>query len=500
MEEVTKLVKLVTVRGQKVIPLLDLEDNKSNKEKTLFQKVQNGECRDDKEASELLYGTAPDDARFKMLKMRLKKKLLNHLFFLDFTNNRFKVSSRYEQECLNIIHQVRILILNGEYQIAEKLLKSALKISHGCQFTFITVTCLELLVVTYAETGNSKTFYSAQEALSKYRSLAAHEHEAEDLFYVAKLELNKSVQSRKCFLSQLNATLKRLNDLWVKTKSYNIYDNYYMLNIWYHELTGEFGEIVSMAIESERLLQEKSLNEKRFDHRYNKYINVYAHLRARDFDNGLALAEQYVEDFDRSTNNWFAFMENYFLMAMHSRKYSLALQLYLEVIKNDFYEKISPLASERWTLYRTYLYFVSPSLELLKQFSYRDLLTAVPEYGKDKQGFNVAILIIQLMYYLRERDFEALNYRIGYLRKYMGTHLKDTFSDRSRLFFKLLLLTEREELDPVECRKKGKQIYEKLQTTPPPGDAYAEIEIIPYEHLWEQALQILEQPNSGAAK
>jgi hypothetical protein len=492
MEEVSRLVKLVSVRGQKVIPLLDMEDTKSNKEKSLFMKVQNGECKDDKEAAEMLYGTTPDDARFKMLKMRLKKKLLNHLFFLDFTNSRFKVSYRYEQECLNIIHQVRILILNGEYQIAEKLLKSTLKISNECQFTFITVTCLELLVVAYAEIGNSKEFYTTKEELIKSRVLAAHEHEAEDLFYVAKLELNKSVQSRKCFLDQLNATVRRLKDLWAETKSFNIFDNYYMLNIWYHELTGEFSEIVSMATESEQLLQAKSLNEKRFDHRYNKYINVYAHLRGRTFENGLELAEQYVKDFDKSTNNWFAFMENYFLLAMHARKYDLALRLYLEVVENDFYEKISRMASERWTLYRTYLYFINPSSELLK-FSYRDLLTAVPEYGKDKQGFNVAILIIQLMYYLRERDLEALNYRIGYLRKYMGTHLKDTFSDRSRLFFKLLLLAEREELDPVECQKKGMPIFEKLKAIPPPGDAYAEIEIIPYEHLWELALQILEE-------
>jgi hypothetical protein len=493
MEEVSRLVRLVSVRGQKVIPLLDLDTAKTNKEKALFQKVQNGECQDDKEAAETLYGTTPDDARFKMLKMRLKKKLLNHLFFLDFTNNRFKVSYRHEQECLNTIHQVRILILNGEYQIAERLLNSALKISVDCEFTYITVTCLELLVVVSSETGNAKSFYATKETLTKYRTLAAYEHEAEDLFYVAKLELNKSIQSRKSFFGQLQSTLKRLRELWTLSQSYNIFDYYYMLTIWFHELTGEFTEIISMATESEQLLKDNSINEKRFDHRYNKYINVYAHLRARSFRNGLELAEQYLDDFDRSTNNWFAFMENYFLLALHAKKYDLALRLYKTVVENDFFQKINRLASERWTLYRTYLYFVNPSAELLKQFSIRDLLTAVPEYGKDKQGYNVAILIIQLMYYLREKDLEALVYRIGYLRKYMGTHLKDSFSDRSRLFFKLLLLTVREQLDPEGCRKKGKGIYEKLQNTPPPGDAYAETEIIPYEHLWDLAIQTLEK-------
>ena len=493
MDEVNKLVKLISVRGQKVIPLLDLNDKKTNKEKTLYLKTQNGECSNDQEAAKLLYGSTPDDARFKMLKMRLKKKLLNHLYFMDFTNDRFKVSIKYEQECLNLIHQARILIRTGEYSIAEKQLSTAFKLAGEGEFTAQAVSCLELLVFVYAETSNSKMFYQTRQALAEYRTLAGYEQEAEDLFNVAKLELNKSIQARKNYLNQLEPNLRRLRELWLLSKSFNVFDYYYKLNIWYQELIGDFNQIITIATESERLLTDNSINERRFDHRYNKYINVYAHLRAKAYESGLDLAEKYEPDFSKTTGNWFAFMENYFLLAMHAKKYDLALRLYNEVVKNVFFKKINRLANERWTLYRTYLYFVNPSAELLKQFSYRDLLTSVPEYGKDKQGFNVAILIIQLMYYLREKDLEALVYRIGYLRKYMGMHLKNSFNDRSRLFFKLMLITVREELDPDECRKKGKNTYEKLQSTPPPGDAYAEIEIIPYEHLWELVLQTLEE-------
>jgi hypothetical protein len=43
------------------------------------------------------------------------------------------------------------------------------------------------------------------------------------------------------------------------------------------------------------------------------------------------------------------------------------------------------------------------------------------------------------------------------------------------------------------CRKKGKYLYEKLQVISPPGEAYAEIEIIPYEHIWEMILDILSE-------
>ena len=230
----------------------------------------------------------------------------------------------------------------------------------------------------------------------------------------------------------------------------------------------------------------------RFDHRYNKYISVYARLRTKDFDNGIALAEEYIKAFDPSSNNWFAFMENYLLLAIHAKKYNLALQLFSAVDQNPSFTKLSRMAKERWALYRSYLYFVNPSESLMTNFKYQTFIASVPEYSKDKQGFNVAILILQFLHYLRNKDTDGLLHRIEGLRKYAGTHLKDNFSDRSKTFFRLLMLTVKEDFQASQCRRKGKYLYEKLQVISPPGDAYAEIEIIPYEHIWELILDILE--------
>jgi hypothetical protein len=51
------------------------------------------------------------------------------------------------------------------------------------------------------------------------------------------------------------------------------------------------------------------------------------------------------------------------------------------------------------------------------------------------------------------------------------------------------------DFDPVRAAERGKAVLQQLQDTPPPGAAYAEVEIIPYEHLWALTLQIL---HSGA--
>jgi len=210
MEELKELVKIVTNRGQKNISLLDLSEKKLTKEMELFSGIQRGLYATDEQAAAQLYETTPDDAKYKMLKSRLRKKLLNHLFFLDFRGSRFKISHKYEQECLNLLHQSRMLVNIGEYSATEGLLNKLFKISTEAEFTYLTVSCLELLLIIYAQTGKTYLFYKNKEVLLHYRTIYKYEQEAEDYFNTSWLELTKSVQARKEYLQNWCPFLKGL--------------------------------------------------------------------------------------------------------------------------------------------------------------------------------------------------------------------------------------------------------------------------------------------------
>jgi hypothetical protein len=381
----------------------------------------------------------------------------------------------------------------GEHKISGKLLQNTLKLATEAEFTSIIITCLEMLMINYALTIRSNMYYKTKKKLEHYRKLAASEHEAEELYFTAKLEQNKSVLAKRRYLPKLKNSLVRLKELWDQTQSTNIFNYYYILNITNQELYGNFDEILKITTTSEKLLQKDKLNKKRFDTRYNIYITLYAYLRVKDYKSGLAFGEANLYTFNRSTNNWFAFMENYMLLAMHAGKYDLAVKIFDDVTGNSFFKKTNQNAQERWMLYSSYLYFVNPTKNLLRQSSYKTLISSIPEYSKDKQGFNVAILVLQFLYYVQSKDTDALAYLIEGLKKYAGRHLRENFSKRSLYFFKLLVVVAKANLDYEESLKKGKTFYERLQSTPIPGDAFAEIEIIPYEQLWSILLKILEE-------
>lgn len=495
MEDLRKLVQIVTNRGQKTFPLLELKGKSGNKEIDLFLKIKNGDLLTDEQAASVLYNSTPDDHRLKMLKSRLRKKLLNHLFFLDFSDNRLKNSHRYEQESLSLLYQGKTLMNVGEHKISSKLLQNALKLATDAEITSIIINCLESLLIIYSLTFQANLYYKTRKKLDQYRKLAASEYEAENLYYTAKLELNKSVIAKRRYLPKLKTSLEHLKKLWNKTYSANIFEYYYILEISHQELQGNFSEILNITTFSEKLLEKGKINKNRFDIRYNVFITVYAYLRVKEYEKGLAYAQANLQAFNRSTNNWFAFMENYMLLAMHSGQYDLAAKIFGEVTDNSFFKKVTLNAQERWMLYSSYLYFINPTKEILRKSSYKKLLASIPEYSKDKQGFNVAILVLQFLYHVRQQDMDVLSYLIDGLKKYAGRHLHENFSKRSLYFFKLLVVVVKADLDYDESLKKGKPLYEKLQNTPVPGDAYAEIEIIPYEQLWAILLSTLEELN-----
>ncbi|TXK26896.1 hypothetical protein FVR03_21455 [Pontibacter qinzhouensis] len=491
MQELRKLLDIASYCEQGSFNLHD-HQNEHSKESQLIVGVRSGKYTSDSEAVFDLYSTSDtNDVRYKMLKHRLKKKLFKILFLFDFSKTKLRSYIIYEQECLQYIYQAGVLIRQTEYDISNKLLNKASAISKKYDFTKLTVSVLDSKLAIEVEEGNLTNYLKIKEEFDFYNNKLSYETEAKSLYQKFKLNINKSVNTRKNFLPQIPTLLRRLEELWAHARTFETFEYYYRITIWYNELIGDFEKIIEFTKQVEVWLQEGLINEYRNEPQFQKFILVYAHLRAKIYDTGLSYAIEYKESFDPNFPNWFSFMENYLLLAAHARKYELAQQIIIEVHQNRAVQKITKNARERWALYKSYLTFLNHNSINYSAFNFQSFASTVPEYSKDKQGFNVAIIILQFMYFLQKGDSEALMYRIESLKKYILAHLKDSFSSRSKTFLKLLILTVVENFDAEECLYKGEKYYQKLLETSPPGDAYAEIEIIPYEHLWEHVIEIL---------
>ncbi len=496
MDELATLVKIVTDRRLAVLPFLDFSARKStNKDLQLVRLLEQEPNITQSKLIKGLYGNTEQksQAAFRQLKSRVQQKLLNHLYFLDHTDARHVVARRHEQHCLGLLHQARILTGEGEYKLAEKLYRKATTVAIDAELTQYAVMCTRILRNLYAEMRNPTRFKAMNQQLSKLQERLTLEDEAEQTFFEVKMFSIYQVRWRQFLIKQLPGYLEQLEQLHKKVNSYNTFYYLYVTKLSREELEGNYEEIIKITSETEKARKQGKINEKRFDKRFNNYMSVYAHLRCRQAEKGLVLAEEYFKDFHYSSGNWFYYLETYLLLAVHARQYEQALDLLQQARKNPYYRKQREAAQQRWELYEAYIQFVQPEQSPLKMRHFNQFVQKVPDYSRDKQGYNVAILILQFLYFLRRRDVEGLLARLEGLRKYEQRHLRDPATLRSQLFFRMLLMTVKENFAPEACEKKAAPLLERLRAAPQPGEAYGEIEIVPYEDLWELALSILRQ-------
>lgn len=242
------------------------------------------------------------------------------------------------------------------------------------------------------------------------------------------------------------------------------------------------------------MLKKGAVHPLWFDHHYNSFIRVYALLRTRQYETGLALAKGYFHRLEPQSFNWFAFMENYLLLALHAGKYKLAGELLQRSVENPFFDEIQQRAKERWELYRKYLLLMNDVLPGRLQVDLpRKIFTELIALPKDKAGFNLSLLVLDIMQGFSSISIDDYEPQAERIRKYIVKYLRGEKAERPRLFLRLLLLAIKNELDFDRTKEAGENQFGKLSHAAPPGDAYAEVEIVPYEHLWEAVLIILKQ-------
>jgi len=496
MKEIANLARIVTLRRSGQRPLLDLDAARIGKEERLMHEVAANPETTAIQLTKLLYGanSTSNQAAMRQLRARVQDKLLNHLYFLDQTDPRFLVSRRYEIECLDLLHKVTILYMEGEFTLTERLLRRCIRLAAQSDFTAYEEQATQKLRAIHAAQRQQNKYDEASARLLELRRVLAVEQEAEQIQLDVLIGMEQAVSKRRAVQRKMPAYLERLEELYQLAPTFTTFFARYRVRLTAAGLAGHYTNIIRDTQEATALLEQGKINARRFDQRFNQFMQVYAHLRGRQPVAGLQLAAEFAQSIHPTSSNWFYFYEHYLLLALHAGEYEQALLLLHVAQKNPSFGKLRQAALERWELLEAYTELMQPveqvPVKRRNQLAVFAALT-VPEYSRDKLGFNVAILVFQLVHYLQQRLLEPVLTRLERLRKYQQRHLRDAATLRSRTMLRLLLLLPEADFDPVLLAPRSKPLLAVLRKAPLVGEADAEVEIIPYEGLWSLVLQIL---------
>lgn len=85
MKNLLEIAQIVNKKRVKKIEIFDEQSLKNNKSKfnEFYNALMAKKFKNDRDAASSLYKCSPTDAKYRQLKSRFKKRLLNTIFFLD---------------------------------------------------------------------------------------------------------------------------------------------------------------------------------------------------------------------------------------------------------------------------------------------------------------------------------------------------------------------------------------------------------------------------------
>ena len=185
------------------------------------------------------------------------------------------------------------------------------------------------------------------------------------------------------------------------------------------------------------------------------------------------------------------------MLSMQTGNYINAMAVFNETSNHSKYKKLRTFNREKWKIYEVYLnYFLESDAALSlvaaaqkrKPFRASRFLNDPLLYPKDQRIFTVLMIIAQIMFFLDKRSYNSVTERIDRLKSYATRQLKKDEYFRAAQFVKLLQQLNKSGYQKSNLSNIDKY-YERLkQRTFNYKGKINELEIVPYEDLWDHIL------------
>ncbi|MFK8162759.1 MAG: hypothetical protein AB8H12_09885 [Lewinella sp.] len=500
MENIKELVYIVNRNKVKRIDMLDLTDESPSKVNALYQAISTGKVDSDEEASALLFPKAKSYSAYRNLKMVLKEKLLNTLFFIDAYQNGHSDRQSAFYEVYKDFAAAQMLIAKNARKVGVHLLEKILKKSKEFEFTDLSLMVVRLLRLHYGtRLGDQKRYVELNELSITYSEIASFENEAEQCYtdlvihYINKLSTKEELQllARRYY----EVLAPRLPT--VQVYKYHFYTG--LVRLFEHTCMNNYVATIPICEELINFFEQKSFMA-------NTPIQICLHhqlvayMQLRNYELGNKVARRSQGLIEEGSFNWFKNLEYLFLLAMHTGNYQDAYQVFSEGIGHKRFKFLPKHIQEVWQLYQAYLHLLIDQGEVLPlegdknftKFRINRFLNNMPLYSKDKRGMNIAILIVQILFYIQQRKYDTAIDGMEAIEKYCSRYLFKADTMRSYYFIKMLLAIPKASFHQKAAIRHAAVSVKKMKNIPTDVSyQFHKIEIIPYEALWGMALGML---------
>ncbi len=495
MQDLRELILLLA--QHQVHPLKHLEGAKDSKLLALYEGIAKGRYLSDEEAARDLYKEQGASSSYRKLKSTLRERLLECIFHIDTQQAEYTDYQRAYYDCHKQWVIVRFLTGQNANTIALTLANKLLRTAERFDFTLLCMDIASYLRIQYGlRESNPKKFEEATQRFEHFRKVYDAEVLAEELYtsLVVRMVNNRSAFREVVTLAAEYA--ERIRPYLEQFATYKLHMYGYLIGLTYYTAQNKYREALAYCEKALSFFKKRPY-EARVPLQIFYYQKLICNIHLRQFEEGKEVARHCIRLMQEGTFNWFKYRELYLHLLLHTQHYEEAAQLLYSTVEHPRFEFMPENVVEIWRIYEAYIHFLHQVGKVSQapkvKFRLAKFINEFTIFNKDRSGVNIAIVIIKWLMLIEGKQFSKILDEMEGTEQYCYRYLRNENTKRSYYFIRMLLLIPLCQFGRKATLEKSARLLDSLRSVPLQlANQTHEIEIIPYEDLWEMVLEILE--------
>jgi len=445
------------------------------------------------------------NAKFDSSDAKLKWPLLNKLFnSILYSRLPLKKYTSYQRQVVLLVKQIaiaKILMALHARSSAIHLFENIYRKSKRLNFhEGVMESARKLFLYESGYRGNLKKAQSYYDDCTVSQMILTNEMKAE--WYVAELahHFSSTKEIPVEILKKSKAFLKELSVVDDKHKSSRFLKFYSTLGILYFESNYDYYALCEFLKENITSITDQ-FPDAVSDLNTLKIYLIHYYLRINQLADADLLLNEISNTVLIDSSNWFRAQELKALHLLRERKKKEGLDLLVALRENKYFSALQNEIKLRIELlyYYALIYYAlslpsKSAIAFLKNAKFQKFLNSVPEFNKDKKAMNIAIIIVQLLYFVIIKDYDNIFEKKEAVKKYMSRYMKKNPLFRSHSFIKLLIEVQKQNFHPVAIERHASKYRKNLDLVNFLESRHPiELELIEYEYLWDDLMVYLKK-------
>ncbi len=477
--------------------LLNLLLEPETQMRQLFNALSSGQVKSDEDALRELPTLNASSALLATVKSKLKERLNDALLLVEFNDTETNSRQKAYLECIKKWAAITVLLSRNFRELGLQRLEQLLRYTRRFEFTDMTIEILYMLrLQTGLIYGKEQQYHEYDALLLKYQDIRLKEDMAETLYTNLMIDFVNSKSEKREIAEKANLYFKEVDPYLYTFDTFRLHIFGRLLQIAIFDNHNDHQQVIQLCESAIDFFGKKPY--KSYSALQVFYYSLFVgHLNLRQYAQCRTVAIQHLGVFQIGSYNWFKWQELHFLAEFNAGEYESALTIWLQVTDRAEYADLPPSIAESWKIFEAYLLFMMRCGRLKeikdgKRFRIAKIWNEIHFSSRDKSGMNIPILIIQFLLALADKEYGQCIDREESLAKYRTRYLKLDNAARSHYFFKMLELIPKSDFNARVVKNNAEPLLESIKTTSQKtANQNFEVEVIPYEALWEIVLSIL---------